>query len=389
MAKKRGNNEGSIHKRPNGTWRAQVSLSGTRLSFAADTRAECQIWIKKTINQIDNGLTLDGAQTKLQDYLPSWLTSIKSSLRLRTWEQYTQIAEHHILPTLGPVKLKDLRPDVIQRFYTTKLDQGTGDRTVQLIHVVLHRSLAHAVNLGILPRNPTDATLRPEYDHEEMQVLDENQVSQLMIVLRGDRHEALVHLAVATGMRQAELLGLKWSDLDWNKQTIRVQRQLRRDFHEGEMFIPPKTKAGRRTIALGAKSIEKMREHWERQNQERRQVGERWKEYDLIFPSSIGTPLNYSNLVKSFKQILSMAGLPDIRFHDLRHTAASLMLNHGIPVIVVSRMLGHSKVSITLDIYGHLMPEMQHQAAVLMDELITPVEIGLHPVAPDYTRRTN
>lgn len=388
MAKKRGNNEGSIYKKPNGAWRAQVSLNGTRLSFTADTRGECQTWIKKTINQIDNGLTLDGAQSCLNEYLPSWLTSIKSSLRPTTWELYTHMAEHHILPALGALKLKDLRPDIIQRFYNTKLGQGTGERTIQLIHVVLHRSLEQAVNLGTLPRNPTEAVMRPEYSHAEMKILDESQVSQLMISLQGDRHEALLQLALATGMRQAELLGLKWSDLDWNHQTIRVQRQLRRDFHLGEPFAAPKTKSGRRTIALGSTSIQKLREHWERQNQERQQTGARWQENDLIFPSSVGTPLNYSNLVKSFKESLKTAGLPDIRFHDLRHTAASLMLNHGVPVIVVSRMLGHSKVSITLDIYGHVIPEMQHQAAALMDELTTPVEIGLHPVAPAYTTRT-
>jgi integrase len=140
---------------------------------------------------------------------------------------------------------------------------------------------------------------------------------------------------------------------------------------------------------LGAKSIEKLREHWERQNHERKHAGDRWQENELIFPSSVGTPVNHSNLVKTFKRVISLAGLPEIRFHDLRHTAARLMLNHGVPVIIVSRMLGHSKVSITLDIYGHLMPEIQHQAAVLMDELIAPIEIGLHPVAPDFISRTS
>jgi integrase len=210
--------------------------------------------------------------------------------------------------------------------------------------------------------------------------------THLLLVARGDRNEVLYHLAVVTGMRQSELLALKWSDLDWQKQTLRIQRQLKRGDHQNGYFTAPKTKAGKRTISLGAITITQLRKHYERQRLERLAANEGWKENDLIFPSTIGTPIDQHNLLKAFKRLVHIAGLPEIRFHDLRHTAASLMLNHGIPAIVVARRLGHSKVSITLDTYGHLMPEMQNEAAELMDELVTPVAIDLHQ---NYTRITH
>ena len=191
-----------------------------------------------------------------------------------------------------------------------------------------------------------------------------------------------MHLAVSTGMRQMEILGLKWTDLDWLKKTLKVERQLVRG--EGVKFSQPKTRYGRRTVVLGDRTIEILRRHYERQNEERKKSGESWTEHGLIFTMANGSPIHFRNLMRDFKNLLKAAGLPEIRFHDLRHTAASLMLNHGIPVIVVSRRLGHARPSITLDIYGHLIPGMQEEAALMIDELITPVEFQqLHPTAPD------
>ncbi len=182
-------------------------------------------------------------------------------------------------------------------------------------------------------------------------------------------------------MRQSELLGLRWPDIDWNKKPIRVQRQLRRDFNNENFFISPKSKAGIRTILLGFNGIAKLQEHWQRHYQARILAGNRWVDIELIFPTSIGTPVCHSNLVKHFKQIIERAGLPAIRFHDLPHSSASLMLNHGVPSIIASRRLGHSRVSITLDTYGHLIPELQGEAADFLDELVTPIGVKLHNTA--------
>ena len=173
-----------------------------------------------------------------------------------------------------------------------------------------------------------------------------------------------------------ELLGLKWSDLDWIKRTLKVERQLIRPGGDGIQFSVPKTRYGKRTILLGARTIEVLREHIERQHTERLEAGDHWEEYGLIFTTGNGTPINPRNLLRDFK-ILLRAGLPTIRFHDLRHTAASLLLNQGVPVITISRRLGHAKASITLDVYGHLIPSMQGEVAEMIDDLVMPVPVQL------------
>lgn len=181
-----------------------------------------------------------------------------------------------------------------------------------------------------------------------------------------------------------ELLGLKWTDLDWVKQSIKVERQLVRPDGGEAQFKQPKNKFGRRTILLGSGSIDVLRNHNDRQYQARKKAGDKWVEHGLIFSTRYGTPHHPRYILRDFKILIRKVGLPIIRFHDLRHTAASLMLNHGIPVLVVSRILGHAKPSITLDVYGHLIPSMQIEAAQKIDELIMPVEI--QRVAPGCTR---
>ena len=231
--------------------------------------------------------------------------------------------------------------------------------------------------LGLIQRNPALAVKPPRYEIPEMKFFNEEQVNRFLSVAHGDRYDALYHLELATGLRQSEILGLRWKDLDWDKRSLVVLHQLKREFKEGDYFSQTKTKSGRRIIILGKRTLEKLRNHWSNQLEEKRFAGDHWKENDLIFTSTIGTPINQSNLYKSFKNLLKKSELPDIRFHDLRHTAATLMLNHGVPAIIVSRRLGHSKVSVTLDIYGHLIPEMQNEAAELIDDLITPIEVSI------------
>jgi len=174
-----------------------------------------------------------------------------------------------------------------------------------------------------------------------------------------------------------ELLGLKWTDVDWVRSTIKVERQLLRSSGNGIEFSRPKTRYGKRSIDLGNKSIEVLRNHYEYQQKERQTAGEKWVENGLIFTNSLGGPINPRNLLRNFKALLKEAGLVPIRFHDLRHTAASLLLNQGIPVLAVSRRLGHARASITLDIYGHLIPSMQSEIAKLIDELVIPIPVDL------------
>jgi integrase len=375
MAKRRGNREGSIFERENGTWRAQVTIGGQRLSFTGQTQKECRQWIRETLEKVEGGLTFEASRVTYGEFLSNWLTSIEASLRQKTHRQYEQIVRDHIAPYLGNRRLMELQPAHIQALYDRKVREGQGLRSVQLTHAVIHRSLNHAVKLGLLGRNPDDATTPPKPKQREMAILDESQVQRLLITAqaRGDRNFALYQLAITTGMRQAELLGLKWDDVDWERRTLQVGRQLKRSPGKGYYFAQPKTRSGVRQIVMGVETTKVLKRHQERLHREAIAAGEAWQEQNLIFPTPHGMPTNKRYLVTQFKKLLKDAGLPNVRFHDLRHSAASLMLNHGVPVLIVSKRLGHAKPSITLDVYGHFIPGMQEQAADVMDEAVTPI----------------
>jgi integrase len=378
MTRKRGNNEGSIHKLPNGRWRGQVSHEGHRLSKVFHTQRECQEWVRKNHNQIEDGMTYTSTKLTLGEYMQGWLTNAKATKRRSTWIHYEQLFRVYITPHLGSMKLKDLRTDKIQGFYNSLLEKDVGVYTIRKIHAILHSALQQAVKTGSINRNPADFSDPPQKPIQEMAILNENQVSQMLVTAKGHRWEALYQLAIVTGMRESELLGLKWIDLDWIRHTLKIERQLQRPTGNGVEFIPPKTRYGKRSIALGQQTIQVLRAHYERQQAERLAAGETWVEYGLIFTTSNGTPIHQRNLQRDFKALIRQAGLPPIRFHDLRHTAASLMMNHDVPVIVVSRRLGHARASITMDVYGHLIPSMQTEAAELMDGLVTPIEVKLN-----------
>jgi integrase len=266
---------------------------------------------------------------------------------------------------------------IIEGFYATLLSNGIGVRAIRHTHATLHRALERAVEQGLLVRNPAHKATLPRIKHTEMQVWDETQIVNFLVAAKDSPNEALYHLAIVTGMRQGELLGLKWSDIQWTSGTLYIKRQVQQVAGQGWGFEEPKTQAGKRTIKVGETTLHMLRIQQENIRHNKDAMGKRWQDNDLIFPSSVGSPLHPSNLRLDFNRVQQNAGLPKIRFHDLRHTAASLMLNHGVPVIVASKRLGHSKPSVTLDIYGHLYQEMQGEAARIMDELVTPLKVEI------------
>jgi len=375
MSKKRCQGEGSIFRRKNGLWVAQITVQGRHVSKYSKSQSECREWLRKTKAQVEDGLTFSDAQISVGDFLSEWLVLNETSVRPKTSDQYKQIVAQHIVPSLGMIKMKDLNPRQIQALYSKKLESGTSARTVILIHAVLRRALNHALKLGMIGRNPTLAVTRPKFKRKEMKTLSDVQVRTLLSFAEGDRFEVLFWLAVTTGLRQGELLGLKWSDVDWTNRRLRIQRQLQR-LRGGLAFSEPKSAAGRRVIALGIATIEKLQKHQHLQVGEIQTAGKFWKENDMIFPSSTGTPMDPSNLYHNFKRLLKEAGLPDVRFHDLRHTAATLMLQQGIHPKVVQERLGHSDISMTLNTYSHVLPVMQDEAAEKLDDLLTPINIS-------------
>lgn len=377
MTKKSGQNQGSVSVRKDGLVQAQITIDGKRISKYFKTKKEANAWRIDTLNKIQNGMFNSGPQVLLSEYLEQWLIASKDSIRPKTHNQYRQIVEQHINPNLGKIKLADLRPEMIQTVYNRKIELGFGARTVRLTHSVLRSALNQALRMGLIYRNPATVVYQPKLKETEMKVLDENQVRSLLIAAKGNRLEALYKLEITTGLREGEILGLRWSDLDWETQQLKIQRQLQRISGIGLIYSEPKSAAGRRMIMLGSETIASLKTHSSRQYTERVFAGDKWQENDLIFPSSVGTPLDPRNLFRQFKDLLRKANLPDIRFHDLRHTFATLALSQGVSVKVVQEMLGHSDASMTLKVYSHTTPGMQREAAKKMDEITALIDISV------------
>jgi integrase len=283
--------------------------------------------------------------------------------------------------------LVDLNIDEVESHYRDLLDDGVSIRNVRYVHSLLHISLKDAAYRGVIATNPAHGARKPKLVPKEMQIQDEYQVMQLFIAAQGHRYEALFHIAVKTGLRQGEIFGLKCSDINWHWSNLRIQRQVYRVKGQGMVFSPPKTKAGRRTIPLGSETLQLLLEHRHRIGEWKILAGERWEEYNLVFPSQVGTPYSSSNLLKEYKSLLKEARLPPVRFHDLRHTAASIMLKHNVPPFVVSRILGHSKPSTTMDIYGHLIPIMHEDIGNQIDEWLTPIPVQMEKTVGHITQK--
>jgi integrase len=374
VAKKRGNGEGSITRRKNGGWCAQYTAytaEGRKWkTLYGKTRQEVAAKLAKALSDREGGLFFDAEGLKLREYMSRWLEdSVKGTVRNTTYERYEQTSRTHIVPMLGGIKLKALSPTHVRGLYKEKLS-SLSPRTVRYIHVTLHKALKQAVSDGLIPRNATEAVKPPQVHREEIRPLSPEQVKMLLDTASGDRLEALYVLAIHTGLRQGELLGLKWDDIDLKAGTLQVRRALI-TARGGPRLAAPKTKGSRRRVSLTGVASEALKGHLERQLEEIDRAGSMWQENGLVFASETGAPLDRRDITsRRFKPLLKRAGLPHFRFHDLRHTCATLLLTKNVNPKVVSEMLGHSSIAITLDTYSHVLPNMQDSAARALEEAL-------------------
>ena len=280
--------------------------------------------------------------------------------------------ELHVLPMLGKVQLQKLSPQHLQKLYNQKLAEGYAPQTVKHIHRVLHRALGDALRWLLVARNICDAVDAPRVPKKEMQALTGEQAQQFLAVAAGDPLEALYVVALTTGMRQGELLGLKWTDLDLAVGTVQVRRTITRLAKKGFTVSEPKTAKSRRKIHLTHLAIEALKRHRIRQNEAKLAAGPAWDEQGWVFCNTVGRPIEVGNMIRrSFRRILTKAELPIIRFHDLRHSAASLLLSLGVHAKIVQELLGHSQISLTLDTYSHVLPSLQEEAVNRLNTLLS------------------
>ncbi len=379
MAKRRGNQEGSISKTASGKWRAQISLDGKRPSKTFDTQKEAQAWIKKMRGLIDQGLTYDGTTRTVGEFVDGFIENKRDGLELSTYEQYKDYTRQHIQPALGRCKFKDLTPSRVQSFYNNLREQGTGKRTIQITHTILRSALDQALKEGLLSFNPADRAQLPRTSFKEMEFYDESQVSSLLAAIQGKRNEHLYALVIATGVRLGEVTALKWSDVDWTpgEEAITVQRAIVWKKTGGFLLKAPKTKYSRRSIGIGADMVRRLRAQLQTYEALRAAAGEKWQDHGLVFPAAGGGPQSRSTIDKEFDRYLAEAGLPKIRFHDLRHTFVALMINLDPNIYKISRMLGHASAGFTLTRYGHLLPDKERKAAAYMDTITAPASLEI------------
>jgi integrase len=379
LPKRSANGEGTIFKRSrDDRWVAEITAGwdadGRRkfLRHSAKTRKEVADWRAARLAERQAGLLRAPTRQTVGGFLEAWLEDwAKTAVAPRTFESYRYVCRRHVIPAIGSVLLPKLTPQHLQKLYRQKLDAGHS-RTALMVHSILHRALGQAVRWNVLARNPADAVDPPRHRYKEMKALSPEEAVRFLDAAKDDRLRGLYVLAVSCGLRQGELLGLKWSDIDFTEGTVQIRRTLA--WVDGAFrFLDPKTLKSRRTVVLSAIALSALKKHRAAQATERLVLGEAWADPELVFTTTIGTPLGKSALIRrSFKPILRKAELPDIRFHDLRHTCASVLLAAGENMKTVQELLGHSRFSTTADTYAHTLPDQHRQAAETMDRILGP-----------------
>jgi integrase len=304
----------------------------------------------------------------VEEYLERWLKDfVRGTVRPSTFEVHRHMIQPHIVPALGRLKLKDLNSVHVRGFYREKLDSGLSAATVRKMHSVLRKALKQAVLDGLVPRNVCEAVKLPKVERKEINPLDREHTKALLEAASEDRLEALYVLAVHTGLREGELLDLKWEDVDLERSVLRLMHGLIREGSKttlGDL----KTSKSRRSVRLTRAATEALRSHLERQLEEIERMGSLYQPGGLVFATETGTLINPSNLRnRSFKPLLKRANLPDICFHDLRHTCATLLLLQGTHPKLVQELLGHATIAMTLDTYSHFLSSMGDQTVRAME----------------------
>lgn len=329
------------------------------------SKADAQRRLRELLSEIDRNTYTAPSHMTLAQLLDQWLDGYcKTKCSMRTQDSYEYLVRGHLVPALGHIRLDELQPRVIQAYYG-KACEKVSNRTVLHTHRVLSQALKWAVRQGYLGKNPAELTDPPTPLYRNMTTLSSAEVSLLLEHAQGKDYYPVIYTAISTGLRRNEMLGLRWRDVDLLMASISVSQVLYKGRGRIE-FKEPKTEHSRRRVAMTPKLAIYLREHRQRQEQI---MGRPLTLDDLVFCHPDGTPLDPSTVSHSFFRIVKEAGLK-VRFHDLRHSCASLMLREGIHPKIVSEMLGHSSVAITLDIYSHVTPGLQEAAAKSLNEVL-------------------
>ena len=371
---RRGPGEGSIYQRSDGRWTAEAHLGYVggkrrRKQLYGRTRADVASQLRALQASLERGFVPAPERLTVGQFLASWLEQVQPTVRPATYRSYEGVVRIHLVPTLGRTRLTQLGPDEVQRLLNLKAKAGLRPRTVGTIRTVLRTALNKAVRWGYLERNVAALTDPPRTRVHEINVLSPAQARSLLDQVAGSRLEALYAVALAVGLRQGEALGLRWEDVDLDEGSMAIRHALQRQ-GSGLILVEPKSASSRRMLNLPEVALSALRRHRARQNAERLRAGAAWRDEDFVFATELGRPLDARNVVRHFKAQLKAAALPDMRFHDLRHSCATLLLAQGVPARAVQDLLGHSQISLTLGTYSHVSRELRAEVASSMDRAL-------------------
>jgi integrase len=373
---------GHIRKRGKRSWAVVIDLGrdpdGRRKQkwhTIRGTKNDAVRRLTEILHSLDSGLYIEPSKLTVEIYLEKWLEVVKANITGKTFERYQEIVRRHLAPALGTLPLPKLTPLHIQSHYSKALEKGRLDgsgglsaQTVLHHHRILREALHQAVRWQLLARNPADAVDPPKPKRTEMRALSESETAWLLEVTAGTRLYVPILLAVTTGVRRGELLAVRWRDIDLDNETLAVRRSIE-ETRSGIKFKEPKTAKGRRLISLPALTVEILRDHRAQQQAEKDKLGGFYHENDLVLSAPDGQIWKPETFTGLYFKMTRRVGIK-LRFHDLRHTHASHLLRAGVNAKIVSERLGHSTVGITLDVYSHVLPGMQVEAASRIDSVL-------------------
>lgn len=368
--------DGGLYQIADGRWRASLDLgyqNGKRVrkTWTCDTRAEAAAKLKAAVRLRDEGVAQPNDRLSVAAFLARWLRdAAEPTLKPSAFLQYERVVRVHLVPAFGSKPLAKLSPLDLQRLYREKLAVGMAPASVLYIHRIVHRALGQAERWRLVPRSVADMVDPPRVARSQVGAFTVEQARAFIDAVEGDRLEALYLVALAAGLRRGEVLALRWEDINLDAGSLAVRRSLSK-VKGGWAVAEPKTASSRRVVKLPAFAVEALRVHRTRQREER--VGAMiWADPGLVFTTEVGTTLDGRNVLRTFKTHVARAGMDPgaFTFHSLRHSAATLMLALGVPAKVVAEALGHSRVGITLDVYSHVLPHLQEEAAARMDALL-------------------
>lgn len=376
--------KGHIRKRGRNSWQIFLEMPRSvhgkrrqRTVTVRGTKRQAEAELARLTNEIATGAFVEPTKMTVSVFLERWLSDYAEiKVSAKTLERYQEIVRRHLVVALGPLRLVDLRPLHIQEYYAAALRSGRVDgrgglsaQTVLHHHRVLREALQQALRWQLLARNPADAVEPPRPPHRETVVLTDDQTARLIAAAEGNRLWIIVVLAVTLGLRRGEVLALRWQDVDFDRAIAHVRRSLEQA-RGGLRFKQPKTARGRRAIALPGIALEALRRQRLTQKKERLLFGASYRDQDLICARPHGTPMDPGEVTAAFAALVRKLDIPRIRLHDLRHGHATQLLRQGIHPKVVSERLGHSTTGITLDLYSHVAPDMQDEAARRIDQAL-------------------